>query len=214
MNFVNSFTKKTLSRVGGKVNGDVLVTGSLKQMVLNGDAIVYDGSCNIDYLNTYYKINPLDTKYNNINPSIKFSKNRIDCSDIILVDSLNNHAVAQAVITHEYLKNFRFDVDATLDNFISMNMIPEENSTFYGTAVASGDLKIEGPLDDIVMDINVLSMPGTVIDILLTSNSSINDNFIVFVQKEKEQDKTKGPRQYFYFSHNSTKPAKELPNAS
>jgi hypothetical protein len=31
-------------------------------------------------------------------------------------------------------------------------------------------------------------MPGTVIDILLTSNSSINDNFIVFVQKEKEQD--------------------------
>ena len=96
--------------------------------------------------------------------------------------------MAQAVITHEYLKNFRFDVDATLDNFISMNMIPEENSTFYGTAVASGDLKIEGPLDDIVMDINVLSMPGTVIDILLTSNSSINDNFIVFVQKEKEQD--------------------------
>ena len=64
-------------------------------------------------------------------------------------------------------------------------MIPEENSTFYGTAVASGDLKIEGPLDDIVMDINVLSMPGTVIDILLTSNSSINDNFIVFVQKKK-----------------------------
>ncbi len=188
ISFVNSFTQKTLSRVGGKVNGDLLVTGSLKQMVLNGDAIVYDGTCNIDYLNTFYRINPLETRYKDLRPSIRFSKNRIDCSDIILVDSLNNHAVAQAVITHEYLRKFRFDVDATLDNFISMNMLPEESSTFYGTAVASGDLKIEGPLDDIVMDVNVLSMPGTVIDILLTSNSSINDNFIVFVQKEKEQD--------------------------
>ena len=191
ISFVNSFTKGTLSRLSGNINGDFLVTGSLKQMVINGDADLYDGTCNIDYLNTFYRVNPLDTRKNNIIPRIKFSENRIDCSDIVLVDTMNNQAVAQAVITHEYLRKFKFDVDATLDNFISMNMIPEESSTFYGTAIASGDLKIEGPLDDIVMDINALSMPGTVLDILLTSNSSINDNFIVFVKKDNVQDTVK-----------------------
>ena len=85
-------------------------------------------------------------------------------------------------------------------------MLSEENSSFYGTVIASGDLKINGPLDDIVMDIDALTMPGTTIDIRLISTSSINDNFIVFVKdgvvndtvktvvEEKKKDKKKGKK--------------------
>ena len=42
-----------------------------------------------------------------------------------------------------------------------------------------------------MMDINAVSMPGTVIDIMLTSSTSINDNFIVFVRKGVEEDTVK-----------------------
>ncbi|MBR5781274.1 MAG: translocation/assembly module TamB domain-containing protein [Bacteroidales bacterium] len=191
ISFVNSFTKGTLSSLKGYINGDILLTGSLKNMVLTGEADLYDGGCKIDYLNTYYNVNPKNYRHNEVKPYIKFSENRIDFDDIVLVDTLNNYAVAHGVITHDYLRNFSFDVDATLDNFLAMNMLQEDGSTFYGTAVASGDMKINGPLEDIVMDINAVSMPGTVIDILLTSTSSINDNFIIFVQKNTEQDTVK-----------------------
>ena len=190
--FVNSFTKGVLSRLKGNLNGDIAITGSTKQMILTGEADLYDGACQIDYLNTYYNVNP--TKFrlmNNVKPHIRLSENRIDFNDIILVDTLDNHAIAHGIVTHDYLRNFKFNVDASLDNFLAMNMLPVDGSTFYGTAVASGDLKINGPLEDIVMDVNALSMPGTVIDILLTSASSINDNFIVFVQKNVEQDTVK-----------------------
>ena len=189
--FVNSFTKGTLSRVKGNLNGDVLISGSLKKMVLTGEADLYDAACQIDYLNTYYNVNPSSLKLDNVKPNIKFSENRIDLKDIILVDTLNHHAVAQGVITHNYLKRFTFDIDAVLNNFLAMNMIHKDGATFYGTAIASGDLKIDGPLEDIVMDINAVSMPGTVIDILLVSSTSINDNFIVFVQKDVEKDTVK-----------------------
>ncbi len=187
---VNSFTKGTLSRVGGELGGDFAIEGSLKKTVLIGEANLKDAACRIDYLNTYYKVNPSDYDYGDMSPYIKFTENRIDLQDVLLVDTLNNIAVAQGIITHDYLRDFHFNVDALLDNFIGMNMLPQDGSTFYGSAIASGDLKIEGPLDDIKMDINALSMPGTVIDVVLTSTESINDNFIVFVQKDNAHDTT------------------------
>lgn len=185
---VNAFTRGTLSRIEGNLDGNFLVSGSLKKPILNGDADLKDAACQIDYLNTYYKVNPSDYDKGRFNRFIKFTENRIDLQDILLVDTLNHEAVAHGVITHNYLKNFNFDIDAVLDNFIGMNMLPEDGSTFYGSAIASGDLKIDGPLEDIKMEINALSMPGTVIDIVLSSTESINDNFIVFVQKDSAHD--------------------------
>ena len=189
--FVNSFTKGTLSRVSGNVGGDVHIGGSLKKMILTGEADLYDAACQIDYLNTYYNVNPSQLKIDNVDPYIRFSENRIDLKDIVLVDTLNHYAVAHGIVTHDYLRKFAFDIDAVLNNFLGMNMLHKEGSTFYGTVIANGDLKIDGPLEDIVMDINAVSMPGTVLDILLTSGTSINDNFIVFVQKGVEKDTVK-----------------------
>lgn len=188
---VNAFTKGVLSKVSGNLNADLVLTGSLKKPVITGDAELNDAACKIDYLNTYYEVNKSSLKDDEMNRYIRFSENRIDFQDIVLTDTLGHHAVAKGIVTHDYLKNFVFDVDATLENFIGMNMLADENTSFYGTAIANGDLKINGPLDDIIMNINAETMPGTTIDIMLTSTSSINDNFIVFVRKGVEQDTIK-----------------------
>lgn len=188
ISLVNSFTKGVLSRVSGKLDGDLLLTGSLKKPVIIGDAELNDAACNIDYLNTYYEVNKSGYRGDASNRYIRLSENRIDFQDIVLVDTLGNIAVADGIVTHDYLKNFVFDVDASLDNFIGMNMLGDDNASFYGTVIASGDLKIDGPLDDIVMDINASTMPNTNLDIRLVSTSSINDNFIVFVNKKIAAD--------------------------
>ncbi len=188
ISLVNTFTKGVLSRVSGKLNGNLLLTGSLKKPVITGDAELNDAACKIDYLNTYYEVNKSGYGRVDSDRFIRFSENRIDFQDIILVDTLDNIAVAKGVVTHDYLRNFTFDVDATLDNFLAMNMLGDDNSSFFGTVIASGDLEIDGPLDDIVMNINASTMPNTALDIRLTSTSSINDNFIVFVDKKIETD--------------------------
>lgn len=185
---VNAFTKGVLSRVSGNLNGNLELIGSLKNPIIVGDAELNDAACHIDYLNTYYAVNKSGYEENTPNRFIKFTENRIDLNDIVLIDTLDNIAVARGVITHDYLKNFTFDVDATLDNFMGMNMLGDDKSSFYGTVIASGDLNINGPLDDIVMNINAYTMPGTKIDIRLTSASSINDNFIIFVGENVDND--------------------------
>lgn len=192
ISLVNAFTKGVLSRVEGGVNGDLSISGSLKKPVVTGNVSLKNTACKIDYLNTYYRINPDNTQNIASSHKIIFSENKIEFDDIILVDTLNNFAVAKGVVNHDYLKNFNFNVDATLNNFMGMNMQPtEKNSSFYGTAIASGDLKVRGPLDNIVMNINAITMPGTVIDIMLKGTTSINDNFIVFVRKDVEEDVVK-----------------------
>jgi hypothetical protein len=188
---VNSFTKGVLSRVSGYLNGDLGLVGSLKKPIIIGEAELNNAACNIDYLNTYYAVNKTGYGEDYSNRYIRFSENRIDFQDIILVDTLDNIAVAKGVVTHDYLKNFNFDVDATLDNFLGMNMLGDDNSSFYGSVIASGDLNIDGPLEDIVMNINAYTMPGTVLDIRLVNTSSINDNFIIFVKDRADNDTLK-----------------------
>ena len=191
VSIIKPFTKKILSDVKGKINSDLKISGSFKKIVMDGNASLYDAACKINYLNTYYKINPSNLLTNKDKYTIKLSKNLIEFNDILLVDTLNNQAIAKGIITHNHLKDFVFDVDLAMSDFLAMNMLPAETSTFYGTAVVNGDLKIEGPLDDISIDINAESMPGTSIDILLTNTNSLNDNFIVFIQKENEEDTVK-----------------------
>lgn len=185
---VNSFTKGVLSRVSGNLNGDLNLVGSLKKPIIIGEAELNNAACNIDYLNTYYAVNKTGYGGDSLNRFIRFYENRIDFQDIVLVDTLDNIAVAKGVVTHDYLKNFNFDVDATLDNFLGMNMLGDDNSSFYGSVTASGNLNIDGPLEDIVMNINAYTMPGTVLDIRLISTSSINDNFIIFVKDRTDND--------------------------
>ena len=188
ISLVNAFTKGVLSRVSGKVNGDLGLVGSLKKPVIIGEAELNDAACNIDYLNTYYAVNKSGYEENTPNRFIRFTENRIDLQDIILIDTLGNIAVADGIITHDYLKDFRFDVDASLDNFLAMNMLGDDNDSFFGTVIASGDLEIDGPLDDIIMNVNAYTMPGTTIDIRLVSTSSVNDNFIIFVKDGVDND--------------------------
>lgn len=185
---ITPFVKGTISRVGGHLDGDLNVVGSFTKPVITGDAELYDAACKIDYLNTYYKINDTKERQGKLNRYIRFSENRIDLDNIVLTDTLGHNAIAKGTVTHDYLKDFNFDIDIDLDNFMAINLPPDESASFYATAVADGDVKIKGPLDDIAININAEAMSGTSIDIVLVGNNTIKDNFIVFLQKDVQKD--------------------------
>ena len=186
---INAFAKGTLSRIEGNLSGNFNIDGSLKKPVFTGEAQLSDAACQIDYLNTYYKVNPSNV-IDTLKPYIISRENIIEVADIVLVDSSNHRAIASGFITHDYLKKFNFDINATMYDFLAMNMPVDDKASFYGTVVANGDLKITGPLKNINMNINATTKPGTVLSIGLESASSLNDNFIVFAQNENVLDTT------------------------
>lgn len=181
LNSITPFVASAIDKMDGEIVGDIGIIGSLNKPVLDGFLVFKDAGCKIGFLNTYYKIN--DT--------VKLSENRIGFDNLQLTDTTGHVAVANGVIKHNYLKDFDLDVRLECNDFAAMNIPAEKASGFYGSAIANGNVVVNGPMNDIRLSIDVATRKGTEINIPLSSKSKVDDNFIVFVHKNVEVDTVK-----------------------
>lgn len=175
---VEPLVKSVIGKMDGELNGSVDISGSLAKPVLEGYLALHDAGCKINFLNTYYKIN--DT--------VRLSENLINFESLELLDTLGNNATVTGNISHNYLKDFNLDINLECDNFAAMNIPADKASGFYGSAIADGNVAIKGPFDDIFIDIDIDTQKGTEISIPISSQSTVDDNFIVFVEKKIDVD--------------------------
>lgn len=171
VSFVNPFTRGVVSRMNGDLSGRLTLGGSLEKPVLKGYVKMADAGCNIDFLNTYYTFGH----------DIVFDENIVTINDMVITDTIGKQALLNATITHNYLRDIRFDVDLRMNDFLGMNIPASLDKAFYGTAIASGYFHAQGSFDDIRLGINATTRDGTHVTIPLPSTSSVNDEFIIFV---------------------------------
>ena len=179
LNVLNPLLTGVVTRMQGFGNGKIAVTGSLQQPEIQGRLAIKDGGCKIDYLNTYYSFSPtvvVDTK------SISFE-------NMVLTDTLGNRAFVEGVIHHDKLKDFNLDLKLYPRDFLALATTSKHNDTFYGTAVASGVVKVNGPFNDINLDISALTRQGTNMTVSLNQSATVKDNdFIVFINNADESE--------------------------
>ena len=175
---VSPFVSSVVTRMGGFASGNMKVRGSLTDPIVVGDVTLDNAGCRVNYLNTYYTFSD----------KVHLEENKILLNDVAIHDTLGNTAILNGVVNHSHLKDFNFDLTLRCQDFLALNIPAEQAQGFYGTAIADGIVKINGPLNDVSMTINALTKKGTEIDIPLSSTSSFENNFIVFVQKAKETD--------------------------
>ena len=179
LNVLNPFLSGIVTRMQGFGNGKVDIKGSLQQPEIQGRLAIKDGGCKIDYLNTYYSFSPtilIDTK-------------TISFENMILTDTLGNRAFVEGKIKHDKLKDFDLDLKLYPRDFLALATTSKDNDTFYGTAVASGLIKVTGPFKDIKLDIGALTRRGTNITIPLNKSAKVKDNdFIIFVNNAEENE--------------------------
>lgn len=171
VSFVNPFTRGVVSRMNGDLSGRLTLGGSIEKPLLKGFVKMADAGCNIDFLNTYYTFDH----------SIIFDENIVTINDMVITDTIGEQALLNATLTHNYLRDIKFDVDLRMNNFLGMNIPSGMDKAFYGTAIASGIFSAQGSLDDIRLGINATTRDGTHVTIPLPSTSSVNDEFIIFV---------------------------------
>ncbi len=182
LNGVNPFLSEYISKLHGEASGTVGVHGTLGFPELSG-ALTLD--------NVGLVINYLNTKYTFRQNTFVFNKNDIDFGRFMLYDTLGNHAVVQGKLLHHNFHDPRLDVRLSTNRLLFFNTTQSMNQIYYGTAIGSGDISINGPLDDIQMDLNVQSENGTSVVLPLDDNSEFSDNdFIIF--RKPRQDTVKG----------------------
>ena len=172
LQILSPYVSDFMSELEGLASGRLLLDGSLAKPRIIGNVNLMRTGVKIDYTNVKYSLSN----------EIKFRENEIQFNHVVLYDTLGNQAICQGKITHEYFNNFKFDINIKPQKVLGLNTNKSQNSMFYGTAFASGDVNIHGPLDEIVIDIAVRSEKGTQIKIPISYDSEMTEtNYIVFV---------------------------------
>lgn len=173
------------SDIQGFSTTQIDITGPLSAPKLNGKMHLKNLSFVVDYLQTTYTGEAL----------VDITYNAFTIRKATLVDQFKKQARVTGYVQHRNFGNYLFDIAIDeLKGFEIMNTTREDNDLFYGSAYVDGNMKIKGPLDDILLQINAKSRKGTEIAIPLDYfETSGNLSYVTFVNLNQDvnaKDKT------------------------
>lgn len=196
LSYISPFLDNFLNISSGTFSGNITVSGPLDKLVLTGE------DCRLDSV----LLTPSYTKVPYIiHGPIHLNEKFISFTDLQISDFHNGNAILSGNISHKSLKDMYIDANLTFNNLLALNTTEYDNSTFYGTAYASGLIAVTGPFNDLNITAQVSTNDNTAIHVPLSSGSSatttdlityINpkdtaisdlDDFIPFAEKKKKQ---------------------------
>ena len=179
---INPFFNEYISDLQGTAEGEIKLRGTTDNPLILGAVDVKRASLVVNYLNTKYSFHQ----------KIFFDKDKIDFGRMTLYDTLGNSAVLQGDISHHYFKNMRLNLSINTDKLLFFNTTRHMNSVYYGTAIASGKVKITGPVNDIKMVIDAQTDAGTSVVLPLDYSTEIEDkDYIIFKPPPVDSSKLK-----------------------
>lgn len=166
--FLNSF----LSDIKGLATGYFSLKGTFEDPDISGSIKLANAQFRVKFLNTLYSLSD----------EFKVDNKGLTFDNVKITDTLGRVALLNGSITHNKLKDLHLDLKVNPDNFAVLYTNRTSSSLFYGSASASGDISVLGPIDDIVVSAKVRTTKGSDIYIPISSTSTIEDSyFVVFI---------------------------------
>ncbi|MEO7444269.1 MAG: translocation/assembly module TamB domain-containing protein [Ferruginibacter sp.] len=113
---------------------------------LTGTAVVHNGSLTVGYTQCRYIIP---------NHEIKFKNNEIDFGRMPVKDTLGNEGLVSGSIYHHFFRDFSFDdLRFETSRMLLLNTTSKDNSEFYGTVTGNALMTLNGPINNMRMNID------------------------------------------------------------
>ena len=180
LNLLSGISEDFLDNVRGALNSELEIKGTLKEPIINGY---------LSFANFGFSVPMLGTSYNMEGvPRIKITPNRMEFDKMTLRDNLAKSAAElSGFISHKNFKDLRFKLVADADKFLALNTTASSGDMYYGTAFVSGQVKVEGPTDDLKMNIDVTTEKGTVFALPINNPAEASRaGFITFTDVNKD----------------------------
>ena len=174
ISFIEKIGLNTMSKISSKVSGELNLWGALDNIQHNGILYLNESRFTIPYLNIEYLLsdNSQITLYNQ-----NFELNNISLGTI---DS-ESKTTLNGKIFHKDYKNWNLDLAFKSDKLYIMNREFSENQNFYGKAFIGGDILLNGPTNNVSINIDAITRDGTSIVIPNSQSYSVEDfSFIKF----------------------------------
>lgn len=151
LRFIDPYLPEAISDIQGKVTGVIDVTGKLSDPQINGSALLENAGLRVNYLNTFYSF----THQVDIKPDM------FALDQVLLHDDEGHTAVANGTIIHHGLKDWNFDVSLDVDNMKALDTDARRNELYYGKAYAKGSIGISGYANNLEINVDAATGPGT-----------------------------------------------------
>lgn len=175
LDMVEPFLQGLASDISGDLTGKIRITGQFSHPIIKGVGNINDGKLKFDYLNTRYSING----------PIAFDNDQISINNVVIKDIDNNSGLINGKITHDGFKDLMYDINFDVTNMQVLNTTNKDNTLYYGTAYATGDIHIFGKQRNISITANAISEKNTKFYIPLDGGTEIaQQDYITFVEKK------------------------------
>jgi hypothetical protein len=185
LRFIEPYLPKAISDVQGEVTGKVDITGMLAAPQANGEVKLDNAGIRINYLNTKYTFSHV----------LKILPDQFVMDNVTLLDGQGGQAKARAFsLNHESFSRWNFDVAATMEHLLVLNTTFDDNQLFYGTAVGSGDLNVEGYTENLGITVDAHTDRGTSLHFPLGASNDVGGlSFVRFVKAGQNIDSLEAP---------------------
>jgi hypothetical protein len=146
LNILEPYLGTIFSKMNGIAHSNLKLYGGPEHRYLTGQATIDSGSLTIAYTQCKYLFN---------NETVTFNKDEIDLGMMKLKDTLNNEGSVGGKMYHNFFRDFRFDnIRFETPKILLLNTTRRDNKDFYGKVIGNAVMTLNGPITNMVMDIN------------------------------------------------------------
>lgn len=185
IDILHMFLSDLFTDISGKATGDLKISGNLNAPDLFGKIHLQNAGMKVNYSQVYYTIDSAD---------IDFNKEGIDFGSFKIHDRYHNNGTVSGQLKEKGFKNLFFNFLLKTDKLLLIDTKATDNQQFYGKAIGSASLTLNGPENNAKMSIKATSNDSSQIYIpnSISKESGVAD-FIVFKEygTEMAQEKNK-----------------------
>lgn len=153
LQLLNEYLDGIFTDLDGTCTGWLRLYGPLSGMNLEGDE-------KINFLNLNPK--PLNTGFRIENDSVHFRTGKILFNNLTMRDKYGHEGKVNGQVSHERLRNFKYDFHFDTDNLLVYNWNQDETTGFWGTIFADGNCRLWGSTDDVHVDMDITPQKNSV----------------------------------------------------
>ena len=177
--YFEPFLSDIISKSKGSMSGDLKLEGTLDKLALTGS--------NCRFNNFGFLLNFTQVPYT-VNGPFVLNEKGISFKNLPFTDKFGSKGFINGSLKYDYFRNPALDARINFTNLQCLSTKEVDNEYFYGSAFATGSLKLKGPFTNIALDIDAVSNRGTSIHIPLSSSATASQtDLLTFVEPLKDE---------------------------
>lgn len=173
MDMLEPYLGSVFSEMKGVAHSNLKMYGGAGHRYLVGEATIDSGAIRIAYTQCKYLFN---------NETVTFKKDEIDLGTMRLRDTLKNEGTVSGRIYHRFFDDFTFEnMRFETGKMLLLNTTKKDNSQFYGNVTGSALMTLNGPMTNMVMNINGQPSLFDSSHIYLPTGSSKESNSVDYI---------------------------------